>query len=93
MTYDLFDGATFSPERDGPRLNKTQRAVLQIMQDGEWHTLNQLHTALRFMGIRASEASISARLRDLRKPRFGGYTIERKHGKNGLWFYRMKGSA
>jgi hypothetical protein len=38
------------------------------------------------------EASISARLRDLRKPQFGGHTVERirtGEGKRGLFLYRV----
>ena len=37
-----------------------------------------------------SEAGISARLRDLRKEKFGGYSIERKRSDEGLWWYRME---
>ncbi len=35
------------------------------------------------------QASISARLRDLRKPRNGGYTVERSHVHRGVWAYRV----
>jgi hypothetical protein len=54
------------------------------MADGNWRTLGQI-AAL----VGGSEASVSARLRDLRKKRFGGYDIERKHVGDGLWSYRM----
>ena len=39
-----------------------------------------------------SMLSVSARVRDLRKPQFGGYMLEVKRvGQSGLWFYRVIG--
>jgi hypothetical protein len=38
----------------------------------------------------ATETGISARLRDLRKPKFGGYVVESKRRYDGgLWEYRL----
>ncbi len=38
----------------------------------------------------ATETGISARLRDLRKPKFGGYVVESKRRfDGGLWEYRL----
>lgn len=37
----------------------------------------------------AAVASISARLRDLRKPKFGGYVVERRRRTVGTWEYRV----
>jgi hypothetical protein len=54
------------------------------MSDGLYHTLTYLATR-----IGAPEASVSARLRDLRKPRFGAYIIERKPHLFGGYAYRM----
>jgi hypothetical protein len=45
-------------------------------------------------GIRASESSITARIRDLRKDKFGNHTIEdRPPANGGSWFYRIKEEA
>lgn len=79
-----FDGSTFNPERDGQRLGDQMLAVLAIMSTKQWWTLSQLSM---FTGF--PEASVSARLRDLRKPKFGGYTIEREYVRKGQWRYRM----
>ena len=78
------DGETFDQARDGKRLNKQQRAVTEVMLDGKWRTLK--HIA---MTIGAPESSVSARLRDLRKPRYGGYIVERRYISNGLFEYRV----
>jgi hypothetical protein len=77
-----FDGSTFEPERDEERLSSMLLRVQAIMSDGHWHTLAEL--AARTGG---SEAAVSARLRDLRKPRFGGHKIIRRHVRRGLWEY------
>jgi hypothetical protein len=79
-----FDGETFDPERDGPRLTGQLRAVYEAMSDGEWHSLWSLSGP-----VNGSDAAISARLRDLRKPKFGGYRVERRYVTNGVWEYRL----
>ena len=58
------------------------------MRGGHWWTLRQL--VERCGG---TEASISARLRDLRKLKHGGHTVERKRVKDGLFVYRIVPSA
>jgi len=80
----IFDGPTFEPARDGERLTIQLERVRSIVSDGRWITLAQL--ARRAGG---SEASVSARLRDLRKFRHGSHTIERRYVENGVWEYRM----
>lgn len=78
-----FDGRTYNPERDRERLSGMLARVSTAMADNEWHTLRELAKATG-----GSEAAVSARLRDLRKPRFGGHTVERQYVGNGLWMYR-----
>jgi hypothetical protein len=79
-----FDGETFDPTRDGARLTRLLDRVQLIIQDGQWHTLDEIVAACG-----GTTASVSARLRDLRKVRFGGHTIERRYLDGGLWQYRM----
>lgn len=80
-----FDGRTYNPAVDQKRLSRQlDKVKFHLQSTGQWHTLREL--ALLCGG---SEASISARIRDLRKPRFGGYIIERRHVKDGVWQYRM----
>lgn len=79
-----FDGATYEKERDGLRLAEQMRAVFAVMKDGQFRTLAQL---AQMTG--APEASVSARLRDLRKPRFGGHTVNRQYVRKGLHQYQL----
>lgn len=79
-----FDGATFIPERDGPRITRQHHRVLAILRDGREHTLSELHELTG-----DPEASISARIRDLRKPRFGAHVIHRTYVRRGLHTYRL----
>lgn len=79
-----FDGETYEPAEDQARLTGQALAVFQTMQGGAWWTLCSLSNATG-----ASEASVSARLRDFRKARFGAHTVERERVSKGLWRYRL----
>jgi len=79
-----FDGVTFDPDRDGSRLAAQMQAVYAVMKDGQFRTLAAL---AHITG--APEASVSARLRDLRKPRFGGHTVNRQYVGKGLFQYQL----
>jgi putative component of toxin-antitoxin plasmid stabilization module len=83
-----FDGATFDPDRDGARLTRELDRVRAFMADGSWRTLKEIADATG-----APEASVSARLRDLRKPRFGSWTVDREHVADGVWRYRVRRGA
>lgn len=82
-----FDGATFDHAQDAERLTRQWERVRDLMLDGRPRTLSAIAQTL---GL--PEASVSARLRDLRKPRFGGYrvTANRVPGGRGLWTYRLE---
>lgn len=81
-------GATFDPALDGPRLNAQARRVFAAMKGGAWMTLGELSAATG-----DPEASVSARLRELRRPEFGGYAVNRRRrgeAKRGLWEYQLE---
>lgn len=80
----VFDGATFSQELDANRLTRQLDRVKALMLDGHWHSLAEI--ARRVGG---SEAGVSARIRDLRKPRNGGFNVERQRVQDGLFEYRI----
>ena len=79
-----FDGDTYEPARDGMRLAGQLARVRALMADGVWRTLADVAA-----GVGGSEAAVSARLRDLRKARFGGLDVQRRHVARGLFQYRV----
>jgi hypothetical protein len=79
-----FDGDTYEHERDSERLTGQYQRVFSLMRDGRWRTLPEIEATTG-----DSVSSVSARLRDMRKPRFGGHTVERAYIMNGVWEYRL----
>lgn len=79
-----FDGETYEPDRDGERLLKQFQQVRRIMLDGQWHYNAELAAAAK-----GSESGVAARVRDLRKKKFGGYVVQRQYVSKGLWKYRL----
>lgn len=79
------DGATYA-SIDYSRLNKQAADVFRVILDGRWWSLAQIASATGH-----GEASISARLRDFRKERFGRHTVERvRHPEvQELFLYRL----
>jgi hypothetical protein len=69
----FFDGRTYEPRQDEDRLSKQLDRVKKLMLDGRWRTIAAIH---RIVG--GSEAGVSARLRDLRKERFGAFQVQRR---------------
>lgn len=72
-------GSTFDEKRDGPRLSDQARRVFMLMRDGQRRTLRQIA-----IDTGDPEASISARLRDLRA---AGYTVNKQYMGGGLFEY------
>jgi hypothetical protein len=84
-----FDGQTIEPQ-DVPRLWTQLMAIEDMMvRRGDWLTFSDIrHLLYKDYAVESSEASISARLRDLRKPRFGAYVVERRR-QGPVWQYRV----
>lgn len=81
---EAFDGKTYEPKRDFVRLKGQLLDVFRLMSDGQWRSLHEIADV-----ICGSEAGVSARLRDLRKSKFGGHVVERMHIAGGLYRYRL----
>ena len=77
------DGETFTAA-DRPRLDGQMLRVYEAMRDGQWHTARELEAITG-----DNWASISARCRDMRKSRFGGYNVERRSEGGGVFSYRL----
>jgi hypothetical protein len=80
-----FDGETYDPKRDGERLSGQLERVYHLMKDGKWRTL-----AMIASDAEGTEASVSARLRDLRKSKYGRHVVLRRHIRGGLWQYKLE---
>lgn len=80
-----FNGSDYVPSRDNARLTGQIQRVFEATADEKWLTLDELH---QLTGD--PHASISAQLRHLRKPRFGGHVIEKRQrgASQGLYEYR-----
>ena len=80
------DGATYDHEQDGARLCQQQQDVWNVMRTGRWYSLMALSQLTGHM-----PQSVSARLRDFRKERFGSHTVDRKrYGLyRGTFVYRL----
>jgi hypothetical protein len=82
-----FGGDTYNPEFDGDRLARQLTRVYALMSDSQWRTLDEISRV-----VHDPPAPVSARLRDLRKPKFGGYMVERRRRGipyRGIHEYRL----
>lgn len=85
----LFDGKTYNARHDQARLSELQQSVYDVMEDGRWRTIWELQEDIGW----GSETGVSAKLRDLRKPQFGGHEVDRRRSgdpKRGVWEYRLR---
>jgi len=78
------DGRTYEHPQDHARLSRQRERVWDLMMDGRWRTLGEIASETDH-----PEASVSARLRDFRKPRFGGHAVERRRRGPGTFEYRV----
>ena len=81
-----FDGYTYEPQFDSARLTGQLRRVFTLMVDGQWRTLEEIAFVTG-----GSTASISARLRDFRKQKFGGHVVDRRRlgPTKGIFEYQL----
>jgi hypothetical protein len=85
------EGTGYEAKYDEQRITSQRDTVKQVLllaaHHDAWMTLGELARKTKY-----PEASISARIRDMRKPRYGGYTVEKRRVGNparGLWEYRL----
>lgn len=82
-----FNGPAYDKQHDQLRLGYQFERVFACMKDGKWRTLDEIaaHTG-------DPAASVSAQLRHARKPRFGGYLVNKRprgDRAKGLWEYQL----
>ena len=84
---DLFDGSDIEPEMDNVRLTGQILRIWKLMKDGQYRTLPEIERATGDM-----TSSISAQLRNLKKPQFGSHGLEKRSRgdrQHGYWEYRI----
>lgn len=90
MQTDLmhFDGPAYNKDLDLNRLTDQYHRIFNLMSDGKWRTLQEIAFITG-----DPQASISAQLRHMRKPRFGAHIVrkQRVQGREaqGLFEYQL----
>lgn len=82
-----FNGSDYQKELDQTRLSGQIKRIYNLMIDGTWRTLTEIESETN-----DPQASISAQLRHLRKPRFNSHILnKRRRGdkSNGLYEYQL----
>lgn len=84
-----FDSGVRLEQADHVRLGAQIARVKAVLETGRWYTVPDLQDAIweRFR-VRDPEPSLSAQIRNLKKPKHGGHEIERKREGN-QWFFRL----
>lgn len=77
-----FDGETYVPELDRTRLKAQLVRVRELMRDGRKRSLAEIAAVTG-----DPESSVGARLRDLRKAKFGMWTVTKTRRSQGTWEY------
>lgn len=77
-----FSGSDYNAARDSVRLTGQLLRVWDVMKDGKRRTLGEIARLAK-----APEASVSAQIRNLRKPENGGHSIDKEWIDNGLYHY------
>jgi hypothetical protein len=80
-----FSGSDYVSEYDQARLTGQLKILWDLMIDGEWRTQSEIGDATGYQ-----HSSITAQLRNLRKPKFGSHTTPKRirgERANGLWEY------
>src|SRR4051794_1742741 len=83
-----FAGAVYSPAFDDARLTGQIGRVFDCVKDGRWRSLDEIATIPG-----DPHASVSAQMRHLRNPRFGGWIVEKRARgarPHGLFEYSLR---
>lgn len=83
-----YDDQGYDPALDRCPMTGQIRRLWAFMRDGQWRTLHRIALAIGYL-----ESSVSANLRNLRKQKYGGFTVNKRIGKNGFgwwWEYQME---
>jgi len=75
---------------DRERIGRQREVVKAFMLYAGWVTLEDAQKEIQAKyGVFVPLPSLSARFRDMRKPRYGGYLVKRQYLGEGLYRYRL----
>lgn len=88
-----FSGPVYDEQLDHERLSKQHERIRDLMIDGIWRTVEGVAQVTGY-----PENSIQAQLRHLRKPKFGGWIVDKRRRSLGeadgvslhLWEYKLR---
>jgi hypothetical protein len=82
-----FDSGVELTKADHQRLGAQIQRVLSVLSDGGWYSVPDLQDCIwAQFRVRDPEPSLSAQIRNLKKSKHGGHTIERKREGNRYYF-------
>ena len=71
--------ASLFEDRPAPTVGTLNAIVLDIMADGRWRMPFEIcDLILRLHRVKISDSSCTARIRDLKKAKFGGHSVEKR---------------
>jgi len=77
-------------ERIGKQRETVRKYMLWLTKLEIWVTLEDAQKEIQAKyGVFVPLPSLSARFRDMRKPRYGGYLVKRQYLGEGLYRYRL----
>ena len=82
MNKHIFSGADYQPELDFKPLMDQFNRIKSLMMDGRARTVDEIISAIRVPGKIDGANAVQAQLRNMRKPKFGGYNVVRNR-RNG----------
>lgn len=85
-----FAGADYDEARDEVRLRGQIKRVFEVMRDGKFRTLDELHREIKARFDKHDpHPSLSAQLRHLKKKQWGAHDLVKEYMGNGLYKYRL----
>jgi hypothetical protein len=68
-----------------------QQVILDYLRRGEWCAPHEVGMQLRLQGVHCAAEAVTARMRDLRKVRFGGHYLVKRYRTGTDYFeYRVE---
>lgn len=88
-----FSGVYNSRANHDPEATKNQRiAILKFFREHPQRKFS-VDEIIKATGIKPSQTSVSSSVRDLRKPKFGGFDIPSGYDSDGIFRYRFAGEV